>query len=64
MKDFWRLYLRGRLPALALFALCCAMFGATFWLYGLPLGAVVYPALVCLVLWLACALLRLSLIHI
>ena len=58
MKGFWELYFRGQLPALALFALCCAVFGATFWLYGLPLGAVTYPALVCLVLWLAYALLR------
>ncbi|MBO4915564.1 MAG: sensor histidine kinase [Oscillospiraceae bacterium] len=58
MKDFWRLWLRERLPALALFALCCVVFGATFWLYGLPLGAAGYPALVCLVLWLAYALLR------
>ena len=58
MKDFWRLYLRGQFPALALFALCCAVFGTTFWLYGLPLGAVGYPALLCLVLWLSYALLR------
>lgn len=53
MRDFGKLYLRARLPALALFALCCAVFGATFWIYGLPLGAVAYPALVCMVLLLA-----------
>ena len=58
MKDFWRLWLRGTLPALGLFALGCAVFAAAFWLYGLPLGAVGYPALVCLALWLCYALLR------
>ena len=58
MKDFWRLWLRGTLPALGLFALGCAVFAAAFWLYGLPLGAVGYPALICLVLWLCYGLLR------
>ncbi len=55
MKEFRKLFLRERLPALALFALCCAVFAASFWLYGLPLGAVGYPALICLVLWLVWA---------
>ena len=58
MKQFWKLYLRGWLPGLALFALCCAVFGVTFWLYGLPLGAVGYPAGVCFVFWLVFALMR------
>ena len=58
MKGFWRTYLRAYLPALGLFALCCAIFAAAFWLYGLPLGAVGYPALVCAVLWLAYMALR------
>ena len=58
MKDFWKRYLRGLLPALALFLLCCAIFGAVFWLYALPLKAVFYPAMLCLVLWFAYALLR------
>ena len=52
MKEFWKLYLRERLPAAGLFALCCCVFGVTFRLYGLPIGAVGYPALVCAVLWL------------
>ena len=58
MKEFWKRRLRGQIPALGLFVLCCAVFGAAFWLYGLPLGAVGYPALVCLVLWIVFALLR------
>ncbi len=58
MKDFRKRRLRGGLPALALFLICCAIFAAAFWLYGLPLGAVFYPALLCAVLWLAYALLR------
>ncbi len=56
MKDFWKLTLRGQLPALGLFALCGAIFGATFRIYGLPLEAVGYPMLVCAVLWLVFAL--------
>ncbi len=58
MKMFWKLYLCAQAPAFALFALCCAVFGATFWLYGLPLAAVVYPALVCAALWLVYAFSR------
>ena len=58
MRDFWKRYLRGFLPAFALFLLCCAIFGAVFWLYALPLKAVLYPSLLCFVLWLVYALLR------
>ncbi len=58
MKAFLRSWLRERLPALGLFLLCCAVFAAVFRLYGLPLGAVGYPACICGVLWLAYALLR------
>ena len=58
MKDFLKHWLRGQLPAFGLFVLCCAVFGAAFWLYGLPLGAVGYPALVCVVFWIVFALFR------
>ena len=58
MKDFWNSYLRAQLPGLGLFGLCCAVFGAAFRIYGLPLAAVGYPALVCAVLWLVFAGLR------
>ncbi len=58
MKRFWKLYLRGLIPSLAIFVLCCAVFAAAFWLYGLPLAAVGYPALLCAVFWLTFALLR------
>ena len=58
MKDFRKRWLRGQLPALGLFILCCAVFAAAFWLYGLPLGAVGYPALVCVVFWIVFALFR------
>ena len=58
MKDFWKRYLRAGLPALLLYCLCCAVFAVTFRLYGLPLAAVVYPALLCGAVWLAYALLR------
>ena len=58
MRDFFRLWLRSRLPALGLFLLCCGVFALVFRLYGLPLGAALYPALICGVLWLLYALLR------
>ena len=58
MKDFRKRWLRGQLPALGLFILCCAVFAAAFWLYGLPLGAVGYPALVGVVFWIVFALFR------
>ena len=58
MKGFLRLWLRSRLPALGLFLLCCAVFAVVFRLYGLPLGAAVYPALIGAVLWLIFALFR------
>ena len=58
MKGFRKLYLRSQLPGFALFLACCAVFAATFRLYGLPLGAVGYPALLCAVAWLLFALLR------
>ncbi len=52
MKSFFALWLRGRVPGLALFALCCAVFGLTFYLYGFPEEAVFYPALICTVFWI------------
>ena len=58
MRDFWRTYLRAQLPALGFGVLCCAVFAVTFRLYGLPLEAVGYPALICAAAWLLFVLLR------
>ena len=58
MKAFRKRWLRGCLPPLGLFALSCAVFAAAFWLYGLPPEAVLYPALICAVLWLVWAVRR------
>ena len=58
MKGFWKTYLRGQLPGLGLGLGCCAVFAVTFRLYGLPLGAVGYPAALCAVGWLLFAFLR------
>ena len=52
MKRFLFLYLRQRLPAFLLFFVSCGVFAAVFGLYRLPLGAALYPALICGVLWL------------
>ncbi len=45
-------YLKGRRGVAAMCLLSCVIFGVTFWLYRLPLGAVLYPTLVCGVFWL------------
>ena len=58
MSGFVRAYLRRGLPAFGLFLGCCAVFALVFRFYGLPLGAVLYPALLCAVGWLVYALLR------
>ena len=60
MKEYRTLWLRGRLPAFGLFLLCCAVFAVIFRLYGLPLAAVGYPAVICAVLWLIFTLTRLA----
>lgn len=49
MKLFLR-YLNGRRGAIALFAVFAAIFVVSFALYRLPLGAVLYPAALCLAL--------------
>ena len=45
-------YVRQRRRVLLGFLICAALFAVVFRLYGLPLGAVAYPALLCLVLGL------------
>ena len=46
MKDFWA-YLRARRRVFLCGALCVLIFTASFYLYGLPLRAVWYPAALC-----------------
>lgn len=43
-------YLRGHLGLILTYFLFCAIFAIVFALYHLPLGAVLYPALLCLIL--------------
>ena len=50
--EFFRSFLRQRIAALLFFLLSCAVFAATFALYKLPLRAVLYPTLICALLWL------------
>ena len=47
MKGFLRLYLRAQRRGMLYLGLCCLIFTASFALYGLPLGAVLYPAALC-----------------
>lgn len=54
MKFFGR-YLRQHRLAILLFILCWGLLAASFALYGLPLAAVAYPALLSLLLCLAAA---------
>lgn len=55
MRSFLR-YLRQFRGIFALCALFCCIFALTFWLYGLPVQAVLYPAALCAVLALAALL--------
>lgn len=47
MKGFFRLYLRAQRRGMLFFGFCCLIFTVSFALYGLPLGAVLYPAALC-----------------
>jgi signal transduction histidine kinase len=52
MKNFW-IGCKEHLALLAMCLLTLLVFGATFALYQLPLGAVGYPAVICGLLWLS-----------
>ena len=47
MKGFLRLYLRAQRRGMLFLGFCCLIFTVSFALYGLPLGAVLYPAALC-----------------
>lgn len=47
MKGFFRLYLRAQRRGMLVWGFCCLIFTVSFALYGLPLGAVLYPAALC-----------------
>lgn len=47
MKGFFRLYLRAQRLGMLFLGFCCLIFTVSFALYGLPLGAVLYPAALC-----------------
>lgn len=47
MKGFLRLYLRAQRRGMLFWGFCCLIFTVSFSLYGLPLGAVLYPAALC-----------------
>ena len=49
---FFLAYLKGKRGVILMFLLSWAVFAVTFWLYGLPLEAVLYPVLICSVFWL------------
>lgn len=48
--SFFRQYCKQRRKALAIFSLFCLVFFASFALYHLPLAAVLYPIVLCLIL--------------
>ncbi len=45
--DFLKAYVRQQRKGILVFCLFCAIFFCVFALYGLPLGAVLYPAVLC-----------------
>lgn len=44
MNGFLRAYLRQKKNGILAFFLCCGIFALCFYLYDLPLAAVLYPA--------------------
>ena len=52
MSVFWKKLIWQKVCELGLFFLCALVFGITFLLYELPWEAVVYPTLLCVVIWL------------
>ena len=54
---FFTAYMRQRWKIIALFILFGGIFLSAFWLYDLPVAAVLYPAAVCMVLGLVCLIL-------
>ena len=54
--SFFRAYLLQRRRELLLLALCAVLFFVTFFLYNLPLGAVLYPTVLCMLAGAAFAL--------
>ena len=54
--SFFRAYLLQRRRELLLLALCAVLFFVTFFLYNLPLGAVLYPTVLCVLAGAAFAL--------
>lgn len=49
-----RAYLRQHRSAIVLYTVFCGIFAGCFYLYGLPLRAVLYPTLLCAILGLVC----------
>lgn len=45
--ELFKVYLKQKRGMIAVMAAFCCIFGVVFWLYHLPLDAVVYPALLC-----------------
>ncbi|HIZ43304.1 MAG TPA: sensor histidine kinase [Firmicutes bacterium] len=45
--DFFRYYIKGRRGMIGVFFLFVLVFAVVFWLYGLPVQAVLYPAAIC-----------------
>ncbi len=45
--ELFRIYLKQKRRTIVVMAAFCCIFGVTFWLYHLPVEAVVYPALLC-----------------
>lgn len=43
-------YLIGKKKSFLMFFLCCIIFAFTFWMYGITIEAVLYPALVCAII--------------
>ena len=46
-------YIISKKKSFLMVLVCCAIFAFTFWMYGITVAAVLYPALVCMVIMAA-----------
>ena len=53
--EYIKLYFKSKIRLMFVFIICCVIFGVVFYLTDLPLKAVLYPALLCMIVFAAAA---------
>lgn len=53
--EYIKLYIKSKIRLIAVIIICCVIFGVVFYLTDLPLKAVLYPMLLCMIVFAAAA---------